>query len=84
MGKNFHRYFGSILGFLVLVVYHLIKIAFTICLLLRSMPKTIDIDLLFEKVFQSLYDMMLDLGDWMQGPAMAFRQARAARHRPAA
>ena len=54
MCKNLHRYLGSVLVFFVLMLYHLIKIASTICLLLRSMPKTIDIDLLFEKVFQSL------------------------------
>ena len=81
MCKNLHRYLGSVLVFFVLMLYHLIKIASTICLLLRSMPKTIDIDALFVKVFDSLYNMMLGLGDWMEGPAMAFRQARAARHR---
>ena len=50
MCKNLHRYLGSVLVFFVLMLYHLIKIASTICLLLRSMPKDIDIDALDREV----------------------------------
>ena len=80
MCKNLHRYLGSVLVFFVLMLYHLIKIASTICLLLRSMPKSIDVDLLFEKVFEALFNTLVSLGDWMIGPAEGFRQARAPRH----
>ena len=65
----------------ILVVYHLIKIASTICLLLRSMPKNIDVDLIFEKVFQAFYLVLVSFGDWMIPFADAFKQARAARLR---